>query len=298
MEAKEYEEGEEQPVSSYSDVMKALTDRAIAQAMGTAFPPQSAPKPRYLGTFDGYTPPLLVNGCLTGLRSFKPDSDGFLHGPAYPAKIIHSGENIAECFGGWGSARYDHKTAQQSCSCGFYAYSDGDRNEFRYRTNIAGVIEGYGRTTVGELGFRCEKMRIVALVGPVPKPDDKSRHYFRDFNTFMMKWANNTRLAIASIALAVVLVIAFSILIKITDADGFWGTAAAIVGWVPLYGPLYGTFVDMKRTLGGLGMPNEEYPILVNWSKIKANYPDVKWYETQAEMLEAHPLTDLEEYTG
>jgi len=57
---------------------------------------------------------------------------------------------------------------EPSCKCGFYAYwdMDGHSNVYsilRYGWHLAGVIEGYGRTTIGEYGFRCEKARIVAL---------------------------------------------------------------------------------------------------------------------------------------
>lgn len=46
------------------------------------------------------------------------------------------------------------------CSCGFWAYfEDG----FAEHGEVVGVIEGYGRTTIGTRGFRAEKARIVAF---------------------------------------------------------------------------------------------------------------------------------------
>lgn len=47
-----------------------------------------------------------------------------------------------------------------SCECGFWAY---DEAGFKAHGRVVGVIEGYGKTTVGTKGFRCEKARIVAL---------------------------------------------------------------------------------------------------------------------------------------
>lgn len=47
-----------------------------------------------------------------------------------------------------------------SCQCGFWAY---DESGFARHGKVIGVIEGYGKTTVGSKGFRCEKARIASL---------------------------------------------------------------------------------------------------------------------------------------
>lgn len=47
-----------------------------------------------------------------------------------------------------------------ACECGFWAYDEGG---FKAHGSVVGVIEGYGKTTVGTKGFRSEKARIVAL---------------------------------------------------------------------------------------------------------------------------------------
>lgn len=47
-----------------------------------------------------------------------------------------------------------------ACQCGFWAYDEGG---FKAHGSVVGVIEGYGKTTVGTKGFRSEKARIVAL---------------------------------------------------------------------------------------------------------------------------------------
>ncbi|MGZ4807633.1 MAG: hypothetical protein ACXV5U_14750 [Ilumatobacteraceae bacterium] len=46
------------------------------------------------------------------------------------------------------------------CKCGFWAY---DEAGFEELGDVVGVIEGYGKATIGTKGFRCEKARIVAL---------------------------------------------------------------------------------------------------------------------------------------
>lgn len=54
-------------------------------------------------------------------------------------------------------------TIHPGCSCGFYAFTDGRDDLGLQGVLISGIIEGYGRVTVGQRGFRAEKARIVAL---------------------------------------------------------------------------------------------------------------------------------------
>lgn len=65
-----------------------------------------------------------------------------------------------------------HRAPEPHCGCGFYAYWD---TAAEHRTTptfakdgvpICGVIEGWGRTLIGDRGFRCQKARIVALAYP------------------------------------------------------------------------------------------------------------------------------------
>lgn len=58
-----------------------------------------------------------------------------------------------------------HQVAQLNCTCGYYAYFDNGDNPNHCRgLDVYGVIEGYGRATVGARGFRCEKAVIKALI--------------------------------------------------------------------------------------------------------------------------------------
>lgn len=61
--------------------------------------------------------------------------------------------------------RKTHRPGEADCTCGYYAYFDGT-NEYKDRTRITAVVEGYGLCTVGDRGFRAEKMRLLALVKP------------------------------------------------------------------------------------------------------------------------------------
>lgn len=121
-------------------------------------------------------------GAIKGLRTWDVDDQGRLHGVTHKT-IWTPGENVAKCEQGAG--RYTpcptywtscsdptcvphkgHFIASEphafdpDCSCGFWAY---DEHTFKPHGAILGIIEGFGKTTVGTRGFRCEKARIVAL---------------------------------------------------------------------------------------------------------------------------------------
>lgn len=137
-------------------------------------------------------------GSLRGIRAFQM-WDGGLIGPAYPQKWV-PGENIARCPTGsmnfhmslmtyqwnvttwkigrpWGNPEpvppevphrpvVGHDVGSMACTCGFYGYHIGGMTRTPMST-IGGIIEGYGVCTVGALGFRCSKARIMALFGEV-----------------------------------------------------------------------------------------------------------------------------------
>lgn len=129
----------------------------------------------------------LAVGSVRGVRTFNVDKYGRLRGVSHDA-IWKPGENVATCRRSSHDAIYQtlQRTLSRSvysnsayttseltsasacpglahpkCACGFYAYHDGSRYSLG---EVVGVIDGYGSTTIGTKGFRCEKARIVALV--------------------------------------------------------------------------------------------------------------------------------------
>lgn len=56
-----------------------------------------------------------------------------------------------------------HEILDPSCTCGFWAYWTLEHAEIGDSTNIVGVIEAYGKVTIGEYGFRAEKAKILAI---------------------------------------------------------------------------------------------------------------------------------------
>lgn len=135
-------------------------------------PSRNAPQP-----FHGENEYPFAVGTVRGVRAWRVSYQGLLRPLHVTADPWEPGENHAQCMAGLAARLYpemrrpgEHETPDENCKCGFYAYHE-DRGippvDIAYammeRSIIAGVIEGYGRTLIGERGFRCEKARIVKL---------------------------------------------------------------------------------------------------------------------------------------
>ena len=119
----------------------------------------------------------LVIGALRGRRNFKvmehleadnlADAKVVLTSPSHSDFTWFDGENIALC----GCMRYSstnpetekHTPGEMHAGCGFYAYTNHKYFEYEHNTQAIGVVEGYGRMTVGDLGFRAQKARILGI---------------------------------------------------------------------------------------------------------------------------------------
>lgn len=102
-------------------------------------------------------------GHASGLRWFSADHDGILSGTRGKWQ---PGENVAECLSQRDLlAPYDamHEIPAKGCGCGFWAYwALGEKRVYK-GPYVVGIINGYGRTTEGEAGFRCSHAEIEAL---------------------------------------------------------------------------------------------------------------------------------------
>jgi hypothetical protein len=112
-------------------------------------------------------------GSVTGVRWWQLLDPGRRPGePPGPDAVLHGardvwvpGENRAVCGGvfGW-QEEAAHKAPVEDCGCGFWAYwKQSAASPVGGKCQVLGVVEGYGTTLIGELGFRCEKARILAL---------------------------------------------------------------------------------------------------------------------------------------
>jgi hypothetical protein len=136
-----------------------------------------------------------TGGWLLPHRAFWGFSDpwSFTVGPTWSApSIVDDAPGVKDVT--LAHAKPKHRVGQKDCTCGYYAYFDG-QNDYHDKSDarLAGLIEGYGNVTIGERGFRAQKAKLVALIIPA-KPDpklaakfDRVRHNYRDVAMFARK---------------------------------------------------------------------------------------------------------------
>lgn len=127
-----------------------------------------------------------VEGAFVGFRSWRIDN-GRLQSVSYPY-VWQQGVNKATCLSSRWTYSCDHKefkdhlpdhacrksarcadddTLGKECGCGFWAYGS-DRQWSAHSTPrvVLGMVWGWGRMVIGELGFRAEYASIAALLMP------------------------------------------------------------------------------------------------------------------------------------
>lgn len=74
--------------------------------------------------------------------------------------VWEEGWNFATC-----TKSVSHIAPEPGCTCGFYAYFTANPGRVLMSNHFSaiGVIEGYGQTTVGPLGFRTQRAKILSI---------------------------------------------------------------------------------------------------------------------------------------
>lgn len=146
---------------------------------------------------DGYSSKPLVAGTLVGYKWLTVDSAGELFGPTFP-QPVEVGENLASCqsassiqawyhgqahevfspkkpFPQWLRLRRPrfsaHPAPWAGCGCGYWVMTQ-DPTMISYGTKSSNAllcaVEGYGRCVLGPLGFRAQKMKVLAVCAQRP----------------------------------------------------------------------------------------------------------------------------------
>lgn len=130
----------------------------------------------------GFKDTPFIAGSFTGRRAFRVvRMGGTLHlwGSIYSYEWSTHDVNTAGCAYHNRASAEPHKVASMSCYCGFFAYFQETpetrtyRNSVRDGFGVEGAIFGFGRATVGSLGFRCSKARVLGLVVPDQTKEDE-----------------------------------------------------------------------------------------------------------------------------
>lgn len=240
-------------------------------------------------------------GSIKGLRGFAVDSLGRLSG-VHHSMIWKPGENVAHCASATepdpdhpaepGTAEADvwkrHRPGRcddDAHGCGLWAYHDGTAYE---AGDVHGVIEGYGRTTVGTKGFRCEKARIVALCLPETTSDGRPKVKRR----WVALWSVLTVLNLGGLIL------------NSLDRNWPWMAVSAVAFLVSSASVvqhvrpvparcvkyIHHRFAECDCYVGGIF--NRQHRDLTPElrAKIRRNYPDVAIFDSLAAMKAAHPV--------
>jgi hypothetical protein len=119
-----------------------------------------------LDGFDGNGEPDFALGSVTGVRWWHLQIPGLDLVSVSAGSTWLAGENIAWCSRFSRAAGVlEHDVPDSGCGCGYWAYWDPPAapNPHDVDVPVLGVVEGYGRTLIGERGFRCAKARIAGL---------------------------------------------------------------------------------------------------------------------------------------
>lgn len=223
--------------------------------------------------FDG-TP--LVAGSLIGIRAFRVRGDGTLTGVAYEVPY-EEGENEAKCMIGASTWLQQHKMAGLHCSCGFYAYFHKGHSAYLPLMDygermVTGLIEGYGRCTVGSLGFRAEKAKIIALVLPDPP--------LRGLPWVWRTLRRSPALILALIGCAISSLSTTVVILTDRGQPTVQVISSAIFTMVAL------TSVLFLMSFVGRPTPGD---IAARAVKIRRRYPDIPTYRSSMQAIAAHP---------
>jgi hypothetical protein len=123
-----------------------------------------------------------IQGSIRGIRRFVVPSNGELRSPLTHT-LWKDGENTALCYNPLNRKPKCSNPIQESCTCGFYGL-------FTIPSSTAtisclGIIEGFGKVILAHAGFRCSRARIVALVLPTPRI--QNRRVFRELELYSEK---------------------------------------------------------------------------------------------------------------
>lgn len=227
--------------------------------------------------FDGSS---LVAGTIRGVRVFRAMIDGRMRGAVAPLpfepdeKGWAQGRHFAGM--GMGPTLPNHKVAGMNCTCGFYAYFSEQTNNYAESdgSTITAIVEGSGTVTAGSLGFRAERLRVLALIAPnMPK-----RRRLRDIF--------NDPLLVALAAMACVAGAAF------TEGEKAAGSMISAVAALLLM-----LVVGMELSNGQTGRSLKGYVLITPqvFDRLRALYPQVPVFSSLEDALMVFPLDQGED---
>jgi hypothetical protein len=269
--------------------------------------------------FDGHVADAeLTTQPVTGLRAFTVDAAGRLTGLHY-STVFKPGLNTAYC-------RLCGTKEMRDCSCGFYAYFDGEDDGANYlrrdhQVGVGAVIRAQGRIVVGTKGFRAEKAELLGLF-PLKRAEEgaslrrpRTRFLYPSYGVFRALGRLGSLEVFIGVLSIVGVIAAFIGVLSFTaegfrDPSLFLGTAiSAVLGpwFIGLARRTYHSNVNdgaLERitwrspadTQRGPVANYEKAPIHEVFGRLRVLYPDVPVYRSKRAALRAHKLSRAADY--
>lgn len=193
------------------------------------------------------------------------------------------------------------------CTCGYYAYFNG-LHETTFDDQVGAVVRASGRTLIGSLGFRTQRIELVALWSNIPEPSRLQRLTARLYPTYSyFKWQEQVRKErrVKNTWFTWALFI-FGLLALVTP---FTVSLALSPSWLPTLATqliCYSVFlwsygftrrlqvheIARKKTRGS---PN--HTAFVRFKRLmNERYPGVPVYRTREAALAAHPTSQPKDF--
>lgn len=271
----------------------------------------------------------LIPAALYGSRSFVVATTGLLY-PVFAATGPYKpGVNVARCWcyhsymsgttfmthNDLSSIACTHKAPDIDCTCGFYAYFGNAGNAAHMTTSgqrVVGIVEASGRCVVGDLGFRAEKIKIVALVGNFPRRDEEPAEEEKPTTrSRVARWLGDKAVNLSKSGVAEKItssrkgIIAWGVLVVGSQGVMAFGTdpmrivatvllGLLIAGYVGVtMGSLVGDIVEVRRRIDVTLDDFYAQPDVTTLQRVQDIYPDIKCFKTLEEAYKHFPPTKL-----
>lgn len=202
----------------------------------------------------------------------------------------------------------DKAHRMQDHHCGFWAYFANADDKYTVGSQVNGIIEGQGKTVIGEKGFRAEKAKVVALY-PLKAAKNEwwrrayrmlfpSREWFSEHSRLWSFLDNLNVIAFTAVGLGFTVGLNFLAIMlfrQVLDL-GFLGT---LVGWLVSFWAV--SFLT-RAVLTSPDTGNNGMRSRGTWGRVSpfsdafleqtaAQYPSARLFDSRREALEAFPLT-------
>lgn len=211
----------------------------------------------------------------------------------------------------------------RTCACGFYAYYDLAQGRTSGFGNIRGLIEATGKMVVGPLGFRAQRARVVAVVRPQQDTFKPALPHVRAVNIKALReserlltitrndlvqrpWlsANNVFALLWGTAAGTLALLGAGA----SDRTALLGSASAVLALVggltwaarhktlSLMAALDLAILGTQSQIADLSASESDVDLLMQ--RLQAKYPGVVIHDSMADLLEAHPVSDVRGLLG